>query len=326
MSRMRSILALTACLAVVSGAAWGGYNPGDAWLVDQGGQIIRVTAENKIDPQVISGFKQPVVAAVNPSDGSLWVADSAAQVLVKFGADKTQKAMIKGIVTPSSISLNPVDGSVWVGMENGVAKFDASGKQIFKIGGIREAYVAVNPNDGTCWVTDAGRSGNPPGKVLKLGPDGSQLLVIDKGFTEPKGVAVYPKDGSAWVVDSQGNKVVKLDANGNTVVTLDNLNFPTCVAVNWKDGTAWISTQDGRLLKVSPDGKVIKEIQCQTIGIMFPLFVAVDSYTGSVWVIDTIMRQVIKLDENGTPKIQIPRQILQRPSYVAVAPYWRVKR
>jgi DNA-binding beta-propeller fold protein YncE len=311
-------------LLVFSGALWAQYQIGDSWLVDQGaGQIIRVMANNQIDPQVISGFKQPVVAAINPTDWSLWVADSAAQIIVKFGADKSQAAMIKGVKTPSTIAVDPSDGSIWVGTENSVVKYSADGKRLFRMGGVVEAYVAVNPNDGTCWVTDAGKSGNPPGRVIKLASDGTQLRVVDKGFTEPKGVAVYPKDGSAWIVDSQGNQVVKLDANGNVAAKVEGLNFPSSVSVNPKDGTAWIAdTQNGRLVKVDPNGKIIQEVPqnvCMSVGIMFPTFVAVDPNDGGIWVIDQIMRQVLKFDASGKAKIQIPRQILKRPSFVTIS-------
>jgi len=318
------ILILVGLMLALSSTLWAQYQIGDAWLVDQGaGQIIRIMASNQIDPQAISGFKQPVVAAINPKDWSLWIADSAAQVIIKFNAEKKPTVTIKNVKTPSTISIDPKDGSIWVGMENSVAKYSADGKRLFRMGGVIEAYVAVNPKDGTCWVTDSGKSGNPPGRVLKLAPDGSQLLVVDKGFTEPKGVAVNPADGSAWVVDSQGNQVVRLDANGRIVAKVQGLNFPSSVSVNPRDGTAWIAdTQNGRLIKVDPSGKIIQEISqqmCSSVGIMFPTFVTVDPNDGGIWVIDQIIRQVLKFDANGTPKIQIPRQILKNPSFVAVS-------
>lgn len=73
--------------------------------------------------------------------------------------------------------------------------------------------------DGSVWVTQFDLN-----QVLKFNPDGS----IVPGFPKPtfgdnrdRSVAITPVDGHAWVDGSLGNKVSRLDANGNFLKAID---------------------------------------------------------------------------------------------------------
>ncbi|RLB86551.1 MAG: hypothetical protein DRH10_10265, partial [Deltaproteobacteria bacterium] len=93
----------------------------------------------------------------------------------------------------------------------------ADGKTVIKeVTGFNDPkYVAVNPSDGTCWVSDHGSGkvyridGNNVNDGYNVSSDSGYHQVFS-GFSYPSDLDVDRRDGSCWVVDRNNDRVVKL--------------------------------------------------------------------------------------------------------------------
>ena len=327
-NKSKQIITLTSivCLLIISVASMAvaaGYN-GECWVVNGSGngEIVKVTPDGQVDPNIIAGFVQPQYAIVNPKDGTLWVSDAAAGAVFKFNFDGSGPVQINftGNDKPRSISIDPNDGSAWVGADTGVYKVTADGKSKKKVATTGdEAYVAVNTADGSCWVADSS------GKVLKYSKEGQKLLEASPTtpLTEPKYVAVNSTTGDVWVADSQAGIIVKLDANGKELLRTTEVGMPVSLSVNFKTGDLWVAdTRNFRFVKLTADSKVSATVPDMGI----PKAVSVNSQTGEVWVATTQFTgegYVIKLSKGGKPLFMI--DVFTSPISVSVG-YWEEKK
>jgi DNA-binding beta-propeller fold protein YncE len=323
----KKIISLTSivCLLIIGSisTAFAAYN-GECWVVNGSGngEIVKVSPDGQIDPNIISGFVQPQYAVVDPRKGMLWVSDAAAGAVFKFNFDGGEPVQIKFTSNqkPRSISIDPNDDSAWVGTDKGVFKVTPDGKkrQIAATGD--EAYVSVNTSDNSCWVSDSNSKGH---KVLKYSKDGAQMVSTKiEGITEPKYVAVNPTTGNVWVADSQAGIIVKLDANGKELLRTSDVGMPVSLSVDFKTGDLWAAdTKNFQFVKLSADGKI--KVTVPDLGI--PKAVSVNPKTGEAWVATTLFTgegYVVKLAKGGKPIFSI--DVFTSPISVSVG-YWEEK-
>jgi DNA-binding beta-propeller fold protein YncE len=323
-NRNTKIITLTGivCLlaASIASVAVAAYN-GECWVVNGSGngEIVKVSPDGQIDPNIISGFVQPQYAVVNPKNGTLWVSDAAASAVFKFNFDGGEPVQIKFTSTqkPRSISIDPNDDSAWVGTDKGVFKVTSDGqkRQVASTGD--ECYVSVNTSDGSCWGADSS------GQVIKLSKDGATMVKTPiTGMTEPKYVAVNPTTGNVWVADSQAGIIVKLDANGKELLRTTDVGMPVSLSVDFKTGDLWAAdTKNFQFVKLSDAGKV--SVTVPDLGI--PKAVSVNSKTGEAWVATTQFTgegYVVKLAKGGKPLFMI--DVFTSPISVSVG-YWEEK-
>ena len=106
-------------------------------------------------------------------------------------------------ITPSStFSLNPVYQSQ-ISNPNG----DAS---IYPDGGVEDA-------SGNVYFADSGNS-----QITELTNTGTLQVIVPKSFglTNPRGIALDPSGNDIWVPDTQNNRLVEFDLNGNHIATV----------------------------------------------------------------------------------------------------------
>ncbi len=184
----------------------------------------------------LDGFSEPSVA-VSPLNGDCWVADSNKARVVRISEAGQQLAAItiEGVTQPKSISVNPTDGTCWVldPFTQKVVKLSADGAVLIETTAVPAGSAMMltflsASLDGGCWVAVMIDTMND--SVVKLSADGKQALKVD-GFAMPSGLAADPRDGGCWVADTNGGKVTKLSAAGQTVASIGGLTYPKVVAV-----------------------------------------------------------------------------------------------
>ena len=282
--------------------------------MSRGDTIYKLLSNGNADPSIIPGLTQAQAAEVDPKRGIVWISVSAAHAVFRYdpaSADpNTAFKTISNITGARSISINPGDGTAWIGGLDVVKKISADGNQILAtITGVHEPEVAVNPSNGSCWVTDS------RGTVTRYDANGAAVATGQSVLKEPKFVAVNPKTGNAWVADSQASVLVKLSPVGQELLRITDIPKPTSPEVHYQDGSVWLVSSASMLIKLSPDGEKIIEVPAG----MAILSISVDGRDGGVWVADqlgsTFQGGVTKFSASGQKLFENP---IPMPSYVSV--------
>jgi DNA-binding beta-propeller fold protein YncE len=182
--------------------------------------------------------------------------------------------------------------------------------------------VAVNIDDGSCWVADQDRN-----SIVKLSASGQEVTTI-KNFSLPRSVAVYPIDGSCWVADSDSNRIVRLSRDGVQITVIRGFNLPQAVAVNRISGDCWVAdTNNDRVIRLKeailsrsvPPSDSIKtttkdSVYMEIKGLGKPLTLDVDAITGDCWV--ATIDSVVKIGADG--RILVSVKGFSRPGGMSV--------
>jgi len=309
--RLKALIAFAILLSFALTDTEAAYN-GECWVVSSGDTVYKLLPNGTLDSANITGMTQAQSAEVDPRTGFVWISVSAANAVYGYNPANPNAGFIdiKGITRARSISINPVDSTVWLGGKDVVKKVSADGTQILaEISGVHDPEVAVNPTDGSCWVTDS------RGTVTLFDTNGVAVATWDKLLKEPKFVAVNPKTGNAWVADTQASVLVKLGPSGQELLRITDISQPTFPDVNAKDGNLWLVTDHSTLVKLSPSGQKTIEVLAGSI----ILGIAVDGTDGGVWVADqlgsTFQGEVSKFSASGEKLFGVP---IPMPSHVSV--------
>ena len=221
------------------------------------------------------------------------------------------------------ISVNPADGTVWVAWLNGVLKLSSDGKQI-----LAQVFpadynperpnvetgrfnVAVNPKDGSCWVTDA------RGPINRYDANGT-LIATGPVMQEPKAGIAVDYEGNAWVADSQFSTLLRVSATGQELVKITTISSPTSPRINPKDGSVWVVSSQSMLVNLSADGTKVSEFAAG----MAVVGISLSPADNGIWVADmlgaTFTGEVSKFSTNGTKLFANP---IPQPSSVS-AGFW----
>ena len=163
---------------------------------------------------------------------------------------------------------------------------------------------ALDPNDGSCWVTMGG-------SVLHVDAEGHVVMQFT-AVTRPTRLAVNRADGSCWVSDCCTKHLIHLTRAGGEAQRLDYL--VSDLAVDARDGSVWLclqdfTTTDHDILHLSAAGEELGRITA----VANPFWIAVNPGDGSVWVADIEsfsdeMGSIKHLAADGTLLWQLPVQ------------------
>jgi DNA-binding beta-propeller fold protein YncE len=231
----------------------------------------------------------------------------------------TYQYSIYGVDKPLGVAVSPDGDKVYVTQSAGkrtVLEFDHSGKLLNTFETPKNvnvglpAYVAVNPTDGSVYVSDQLAKA-----VLAFDADGHfQRIVKPVGLTgtwSPLGLA-FDHSGDLYVTEVGGktHRVVVLDQFGKVLRTMAPvdvaLSFPNGIAVDASGNVFVADSNNGRLIAFDADGKAIgganRGIGEGDLGL--PRGVAVDS-NGRVYVVDTTNQTIhgYKLTSDGANRI-----------------------
>ncbi|MBI4722693.1 MAG: hypothetical protein HY769_06835 [Candidatus Stahlbacteria bacterium] len=132
-------------------------------------------------------------AEVDPITHYCWVADLQNNQVAKI-SPSGEIRRFGGFVNPICLSINPNTQEVWVanrgdesGNDSRVVKLSGDGSELCSVTGLKFAMaVEVDPNDGTCWIADAGNN-----RIVKVSTAGNILFEV-KGFVTPAGLSLNP--------------------------------------------------------------------------------------------------------------------------------------
>ena len=311
-SYLKALIAFAISLSFSLTYSHAAYN-GECWVVSGGDTVYKVYPNGSVDSSVIPGLTQAQSAEVDPKNGVVWISVSAANTVFRYDPAATDPnaafKTISNISGARSISINTSDSTAWIGGKNVVKKVSADGSQVLaEITGVHEPEVAVNPTDGSCWVTDS------RGTATRYNANGSAVAEGPK-LKEPKFVAVNPKTGNAWVADTQASVLVKLSPAGQELLRITDISKPTSPEVNAKDGSLWLVSNASMLVKLSPSGQKTMEVPAG----MAILAIGIDGTDGGIWVADqigsTFQGEVSKFSASGEKQFGIP---IPMPSHVSV--------
>src|SRR5262245_23252925 len=106
--------------------------------------------------------------------------------------------------------------------------------------GAKFAEDVATPGPLAPWVVDAGR-----GRLLRLSPDGRDVLLSRPGFDAAGSIAVTPGRGPVWVGDELAGTVDIIDPNDLLGPILRGLGAPAGIALDPIDHTGWICDRTG---------------------------------------------------------------------------------
>ena len=316
---MKKVFWVAMLFVMCVATSYGQYN-GECWVVSGGDTVYKLHANGNADPTVIPDLTQASAAEVNPANGVAWIAISAANAVFRFDQSTGEFTQAPAIERPNMISVNPADGTVWVAWLHGVSKFSSDGKQILAQvvpeGGPPNVEtgrfnVAVNPKDGSCWVTDA------RGPINRYDANGT-LIATGPTMREPKAGVAVDYEGNAWVADSQFSTLLRVSATGQELVKITTIPSPTSPRINPKDGSVWIVSSQSMLVNLSADGTKVSEFAAG----MAVVGISLSPADNGIWVADmlgaTFTGEVSKFSTNGTKLFANP---IPQPSSVS-AGFW----
>jgi DNA-binding beta-propeller fold protein YncE len=185
--------------------------------------------------------------SASSADGSFWVVP-APSTLARLGADGKEVVRVGGFHSLDQVAVDPEDGSCWVADGGGLVHVAADGRRRWQSGGFRNPVsVSAYPKDGSCWVADQAAA-----EVVHLARS-EKTLWRGGSFRSPCSVSVNPRDGSCYVADSQGKQVARLAADGSELWRKEGFTAPSSITVNPRDGSCWVG-DGGDLLHLSADG------------------------------------------------------------------------
>ena len=252
-------------------------------------------------PAEVTGYQEKAHAlTVDPFD-NVWIADTNASTVEGF---TPEGKLIKVIgVRDKRGDWDEAKGQHLLWQANAIA-FAPNGDMY-----IGEGHANEGPND-----VEGPDPANVIGaaRVLHFDKDGKflgQWFGDDAGpgkFDQVHGMAVDPKTGDVWLADREQYRFVIYSAEGKFVRTIQMRNLTCAIAFDAK-GEPWMTSgQDGQVLKIDRDGKVLGAIG-GGMGLEPGKFIEAASIAfdkaGNIYVGDTSVARIAKI---SPPKAKSP--------------------
>ena len=174
--------------------------------------------------------------------------------------------------------------------------------------GARFAEDVAAPGPLSPWVVDAGR-----GRLLRLSPDGRDVLIARPGFNAAGSIAVTPGRGPVWVGDELAGTVDIVDPGDLLGPTLRGLGAPAGIALDPINGSAWVCDRTGAVFHFQPSGATAFPASLTLLD--DPAGIATDPDNGAVWVTEFGGNRVRRYQRDGLP---VSARALLAPARVAV--------
>ncbi len=328
------------------GPLWAsGVDPSDGscWAI-LGATLVHLDAAGNT-LQKWSNLEIPRRLAVNTADGSCWVADRGLKQIIHFshaGAELGRADYDAG-----ALAVNQTDGSLWLSQyvdsdQIALVHLSTEGAETVRVATAIDAhwvsFLAVNPQDGSCWLAGFDYPALNSWTLTHYASDGTQLWQFP---TAGPCLSLNPTDGSVWTAgytfvpgsgDTAGLFRVSADNQVLWSRTFDSGNaLPYDLAVDPSSGNCWCRLQNhmGDLLLLSPsDGSQVSQITVpgdRQLGSGETGALSLNPADGSLWV-GANSAGVIHLSSTGAALGQDLG--LPLPTHVVVNPadgsYWFV--
>lgn len=258
----RGILLLIAASAVAAQAAvWVGHD-GGLREYSAAGELVRE----------YTGYRRPISLVLDAERRRLWFLDSYDYKLVCFDVDAGKEAFaVAGAAhAPAvgtsklnvyvlekrpfepSLSVDVGDGSVWVADFYGheVARYDASGQEIFRSAAFHEPFAVAALGDCNAWVAGGIRT------LSLVGPACDTKFNMS-GVNEARALGYDASRDLVWVADYRNNRVFAINREGRLKRKGTNVELPDKLAVDAARGLVWVGTTYAGVFKISADQETI---------------------------------------------------------------------
>ena len=313
MKRGLILMTFVAAAASRAATAWVGYE-GGIGQYDERGDLVRRW----------EGYRRPVSLCYDAASGRLWFIDAYDYTLVCLDvASGTEVFRIKNAAHASSLAggnlkvyllekkpvepalaLDPGDGSAWLADFYGheLARYDATGKEIFRGAGFHEPFAVAPLGDGRAWVSASIRT------LSLVGADGAEVK-NQTGVNEARALAYDAVAGLVWVADYRNNRVLAMTADATLKKKISGIELPNALVA--ASGVAWVATQYEGIKKITAaEEKVAAAITTsENAAALAP------DGAGGVWAAFPDAGAVIRYDGDGNVVTKIER--LPRPAAVA---------
>jgi PKD repeat protein/flagellar hook assembly protein FlgD len=186
--------------------------------------------------RIVSGFSNPVAIDVRNADQSLWVADTLTDKLFHILANATLRYDVAtqtdshfewaGLSLPVGLAVDQNDGSCWVG-DSGrdrVYKFDSQANKLLELRADAN-YVDVDQKDSSVWFSDSTAK-----EIFHCDASGTKAGSSVLSGATISSLAVDPTTGICWLTDSQNDAVIRLAPGGGLLSENKGFNNPADVA------------------------------------------------------------------------------------------------
>jgi hypothetical protein len=181
-----------------------------------------------------------------------------------------------------------------------VVQLSENGAELWRASGFEMANaVAVDPNDGSVWVSVPGAN-----SVLHIALDGTVMGGAYAG--NGAGISVSSEDSSCWIADSGKDQVSHVTAEGG-LLWRGLFRDPQVVAVNPIHGSCWVADMGhSQLVLLSTTADEIMRLdgflwpQGWFVFVPKPACISSDRIDGSCWVADTGHGEVVHVGLDGT--------------------------
>jgi DNA-binding beta-propeller fold protein YncE len=194
-----------------------------------------------------------------------------------------------------------------------VVKVDSQGNVIDRFQGYGSPVLAVDPNDGSVWVSMWNAS-EARALLTKIASNGKLIRKVD-GFYMLYSIALDPRDGSIWAADGGNRILMHISANGEKLFEMPFVAFfsgsPHQISIDPNNGNVWFTSTD-KVYKISPHGQILAKRD----GFNHAVAIALDPVTEQVWVANfgspgeefAKSGTVAKLDSNGNVMLTLDMQ------------------
>jgi DNA-binding beta-propeller fold protein YncE len=242
-----------------------------------------------------SSFLYPFGIAGAGYKNGVWITDFFLDQAVRITERGTIIKYISGLTSPLDIAYNPFQNYIWIAdRDNGkVFMLDSLETMPSRAANFNSPVsVSVDRSSGKCWVADPGN------RSVGLIDPGSFYVERYGNFVRPEEVDVTYSNGSCWIADS--SQVVKLDRNGNRLISIQDFIWASRVAANDRTGECWVidwglQYNEAKIIKISTTGTKLFEVD----GFSNPESIDVDPFDGSCLVADTWNNRIVKLSPQG---------------------------
>lgn len=195
---------------------------GSLWVYDHAEQRLSLFGANGTKLAQSDTLPNLAALAFNARAQELWALTADAEQLLRIAEGTRHLTRID--LQPSwsgpvrDLAIHQAAGAAWFAAGDRVVRLDVEGRLTFVTAdSFRFASrVAIDQNDGACWVIDDSRNFRPDSRVYKLGVEGRVRFHVE-GFERPQSLAVNPFDGSCYVLDTLQGRLVKISAGGEVV-------------------------------------------------------------------------------------------------------------
>ncbi len=300
---------------------------GSCWVADRSGlwlgadEFVHLSADGtELERRPIPDpLLTPEGLAISPFDGSWWIDSEQivggyySQVLLHLDEEGFELGRNREVGWLQAI--DETDGSLWTA-QNSPPSGPSYLYHLTPDGAIEWAKqlthfigaVAVNPVDGSVWVST---SGELRSKLLRFSQVGAELseIALPENLPEPRDLVVLPSDGSIYGVSGSGHGqgfAFRIASDGRLIWLRDNLADAEKIAVSPTDGSAWVVdlgtqtdyfSENSAVVHYAADG--IELWRSTTFNL--PQAIAISPNDDTVWISDWQNGQMVQLGVERLP-------------------------